>query len=485
MSSEKPYVIVGGGLVGSLLAIYLAKRGLPVVIYERRDDMRKDCRTSAGRSINLAMSYRALNALKQVGLDQEFIDRTLPMHNRQMHAVDGGLSYMPYGQQGQAIRSVSRRLLNERLMSLAEEKYNVKIHFQHRLVDYDLNTNVVTFQDDSVPNGERREVRFEAKVVFGTDGAFSTVRSTLANTIRTRFNTSQEYLDHAYKELCVPAVTNPETGEEEFALCPDNLHIWPRGDFMMIALPNQDKSFTVTLFMPWKIFDSLNTDEKVTEFFQTYFPSAIPLMPTLLEDYRRNPAGALVTVKCEPFHFEDKAVLLGDSAHAVVPFYGQGMNCGFEDVFVFDQIWEQYNGDLSKVLPAFSVSRKPNTDAIAQLSLNNYIEMRSKVASTTFLVRSYVEKWINRMFPGKFIPLYQMVAFSQIPYGEVIKRNEKQAKIIDKAVLGLGFTATVATSAIVLRFAQRVSLSDFGRSLISDVAQRVAGIAQKVADQTK
>lgn len=435
---DAPYVICGAGLVGSLLAVHLAKQGHRVELYERRADMRLDQDSSAGRSINLAMSTRGLTSLEQVGLADEVRALGLPMAGRLMHDADGNVSsYMPYGLDGQAILSVSRRNLNERLLTAAEAESSCQVFFEHTVSSIDAATATVTFRVTSNGTEGDRTRKVRGKVIIGTDGAFSAIRRQLSTTTAARFNFSQEYIGHGYKELTIPP-----TEQGRFAVNNNCLHIWPRGQFMMIALPNQDGSFTCTLFAPWSVFDSISSPEDVIKFFQEQFPDALPIMPTLVDDFFQNPTGALQTIKCSPYHFKDKVVIMGDAAHAIVPFYGQGMNAGFEDCRIFSELVKKHNGDMSKILPEFSLERKPNCDAIAELSKANYIEMRDKVASNFFLLQTAFEKLLHRLFRSSYLPLYTMVAFTNIPYAEVIRRNKSQ-----KACLTHGFR--IATASLV------------------------------------
>jgi kynurenine 3-monooxygenase len=321
--------VVGAGLVGSLLAIYLAKRGEKVQVFERRPDMRK-ANISAGRSINLALSDRGLKALRGVGIEQEIRDISIPMHGRMVHGTDGSTNFQPYGKEGQYILSVSRGELNRKLMSLAESHSEVSFHFDHRCTGVDLDSATCNFIDE----GTGKETTVAADRIFGTDGAFSAVRGRMQ--VNDRFNYSQQYLEHGYKELTIPP-----TADGGFRMDCNSLHIWPRGNYMLIALPNLDGSFTCTLFFPFEgptSFASLQTPQQVETFFNEVFPDAVPHMPTLAEDYFANPTASLVIIRCSPWNYGEKALLLGDAAHAIVPFYGQGMNAGFEDCTVFEEL---------------------------------------------------------------------------------------------------------------------------------------------------
>ena len=415
-------VIVGAGLVGSLQAVYMAKKGFKVQVYERRPDMRKS-KISAGRSINLALSDRGWRALERVGAAERIKKLAIPMAGRMMHSIDGELTFQPYGKEGQAIYSVSRGKLNEELMSAAEEHENVQIFFEHTCVDYDKEQNIIFFE---LPSGEVKEV--VADHVFATDGAFSPIRSVLQKT--ERFDYSQHFLKHGYKELYIPSDENGG-----YKLDKNALHIWPRGNFMMIALANMDGSFTCTLFFPFEgdpSFESLDTKEKIHGFFSEVFPDSIKLMPDLLDYYSKNPVSTLVTIKCSPWHYKGNVMMLGDSSHAIVPFYGQGMNAGFEDCTLFDEIFEKNNRNWEKSFKEFSLARKEDADAIADLAIQNFIEMRDLVGDEMFLLRKKIEKEFSKRHPGKWMPLYSQVTFSHIPYSEALKQGKKQDAIMDR-----------------------------------------------------
>ena len=416
--------IVGAGLVGSLLSLYLAKKGCNVNIYERRPDMRR-ADIGGGRSINLALSDRGWRALEGIGIGNDIRKVGIPMFKRVMHDLKGNLTSQPYGKEGQGIYSVSRGGLNMALMDLAEKQPNVNLHFNQQLANLDLKTNTLEFL-----NPETNETnQVQAEVIFGADGAFSAVRGALQKT--ERFEYSQSYLEYGYKELTIAPGENGTWQLEKNAL-----HIWPRGQYMMIALPNLDGSFTCTLFFPYEgphSFSALKTEAEVSQFFKDIFPDAVPLMPTLLEDYFQNPTGSLITVKCFPWRYEDKVLLIGDAAHAIVPFYGQGMNAGFEDCTIFNELLEAHPNNWEAVFKTFEKARKPNADAIADLAVMNFVEMRDKVADPEFLLQKKIEAKINAMYPQQWIPLYIMVTFSpEIPYATALKNGRKQEKIMKK-----------------------------------------------------
>ena len=414
--------IVGAGLVGSLQAILLAKKGYHVEVFERRPDMR-NVKLIAGRSINLALSDRGWKALKMAGVDDKIKETAIPMYGRMMHAEDGTLTPQAYGKEGQAIYSVSRGGLNQTLMNLADKYDNVNFNFNKACKNVDLENNELTFSD--VETNEK--TIFAPDRIFGTDGAFSAIRARLQKT--SRFNYSQTYLKHGYKELCIPA--NPDGTHQ---IDKNSLHIWPRGEYMMIALPNIDGSFTCTLFFPFEganSFESIKTEQDVLRFFNERFADAVPLMPDLVTEYFENPTSPLVTVKCEPWNYSDKIILMGDASHAIVPFYGQGMNSGFEDCSVFEEMSANFDGNWAKLFEDFANERKPNGDAIADLAIQNFIEMRDKVADESFLLRKKIEKKLFTKYPDKWMPLYSQVTFSHIPYATANAQGKKQEKIMD------------------------------------------------------
>lgn len=444
MNKEKKEItLIGAGLVGSLLSIYLAKNGYQVNVYERRNDMRKNT-NYAGRSINLALSDRGWKALSEIGIADDVKEIAIPMYGRFLHAIDGSTAFQPYGKEGQAIYSVSRAGINCTLMDLAESHQNVKLHFEMRCSGVDLKNNHALFLD-----ANNKEHKIHSDLIFGSDGAFSAARLTQQTNID-RFDYQQFYIDCGYKELTIPAGPNGT-----FLLEKNALHIWPRGKYMMIALPNKDGSFTCTLFFPFegeKSFAALQTKEAVKTFFEAEFKDAVPLMPTLLDDFFNNPTSSLVTVKCFPWTVEDKLALIGDAAHAIVPFFGQGMNCGFEDCSVLTGLIEKHNHDWKKILPEYQQLRKPDSDAIADLAIGNFIEMRDLVADPMFLLRKKIEAKFNEKYPEKWIPAYSMVTFSpQIRYSEALKKGQYQDKIMDE-VMQLPNIATIWDSSEVEQF---------------------------------
>uniref|UniRef100_A0AAY4EJ60 Kynurenine 3-monooxygenase n=1 Tax=Denticeps clupeoides TaxID=299321 RepID=A0AAY4EJ60_9TELE len=396
-TQKKAVAVVGGGLVGSLQACFMAQRGFQVELFESREDIRR-AKTVRGRSINLALSHRGRQALKHVGMEDTIVSRGIPMIARMIHSLSGKRSPIPYGRKGQYILSVDRANLNKELL-----------------------TGTVQPHGFNNPDGSKEELK--ADLIVGCDGAFSAVRKQFLR--QSRFNYSQTYIPHGYLELTMP----PKNGD--FAMEANYLHIWPRNTFMMIALPNLDKTFTCTLFMPFEEFEKITTGEQVIKFFQNYFPDAIPLIgpDALKRDYFRLPAQAMVSVKCSPYHLGEKCVLMGDAAHAVVPFYGQGMNAGFEDCLVFDDMMEQFNEDFSSALPEYTRVRVPDDHAIADLAMYNYIEMRAHVNSRWFLFRKYLDNALHFVMPQTIIPLYTMVTFTRTRYHEAVEHWRWQNKV--------------------------------------------------------
>lgn len=421
---SKNVTIVGAGLVGSLLSIYLSRRGYKPVIYERRPDMRSQ-QVDAGRSINLALSDRGWRGLEGVGIAEDIRRIAIPMYGRFIHNRDGSTAFQKYGKDQQAIYSVSRAEINMKLMDLAEERHGVKIHFNKKCSAVDRKAGTASFE-----GGDGKTETVKPDMLFGADGAFSAVRLNV-QLQSDRFEYSQHYIESGYKELIIPPGQNGEFLFEKNAL-----HIWPRGTFMMIALPNPDGNFTCTLFLPFegeKSFQKLKTEEDVKRFFEEEFSDAVPLMPTLTKDFFHNPTSSLVTVKCYPWTFDERIALIGDAAHAIVPFYGQGMNAGFEDCVVLDTLLEKHGEDWGNVLSEYQRLRKPDGDAIADLAVANFVEMRDKTADARFLLQKKIEARFSEKHPGKWIPLYSMVTYSpQIRYSTAMAEGERQQRIMDR-----------------------------------------------------
>lgn len=416
---KKNVIIVGAGLAGSLCALYMLKRGHQVSIYERRPDMRK-AKLVAGRSINLALSTRGWTALKNVGVDHHVERIAIPMPKRVMHDKEGNLTDQYYGNKDQAIYSVPRGELNVLLMNLAEQN-GAEIFFNHRCVDISTNGAELTFEKKS----SNEQIILRCDLIVGADGAFSAVRDKMMR--QDRFQFSQHFIEHGYKELLIPANSDGSHKIEKNAL-----HIWPRGSFMLIALPNLDGSYTCTLFSPFEgkdSFDDLDTPKKVENFFNRVFKDFTPLIPDLVDQFFNNPTSSMGIFKCYPWHLGNYCALIGDAAHATVPFYGQGMNASFEDCRILDQIIEE-ESNMQKALQKYSKSRKPNGDGLQDLSLHNFIVMRDKTADSKFLLQKKIEQKFSKLYPEKWVPLYSMVSFTNIPYSDAWDIGMSQEKLM-------------------------------------------------------
>ncbi len=422
MQNPLNIAVVGSGLVGSLLAIYLKKAGHTVHVYDRSPDIRKI--QFSGRSINLVMSNRGWKALEDIGLDDEIRKIGIPVEKRAIHTQDK-LAYQNYGKEGEAIFSLSRGLLNRKMIDLAEEA-GVEFFFDHKV--WDVTLPEASLHIGETERGEWEEVKYDK--VFGADGAFSRVRHRMQR--QSMFNYSQEFLRIGYKELNIPA-----NADGSHKLDKHSLHIWPRGEYMLMGLPNLDGSFTCTLFMPHEgenSFADLKDKETLVAFFAEHFPDTKEVIPNLVEDFFKNPTSYLVTMKCFPWTFEDKVALIGDACHAIVPFYGHGMNAGFEDITVLHNLIEKYGDDWTTIFSEYENSRKPNTDAIAELSYRNFMEMSSKTADEKFLLQKKIEKWFSEKHPDKWLPLYSRVTFSLDPYSEALEVGDFQNKIMEEIV---------------------------------------------------
>ena len=408
MSDREHISLIGAGLAGPVMAKYLSDHGYIIDIYERRPDMRV-VKQSAGRSINLALSARGIEALKNIGIFGEIQPSLLPMKGRMIHDMDGKTHLQPYGQkEDEVIYSVSRAFLNKNLMNLVERTGNVKIHFDHSLENIDINNSELIFQNN-------KKISFNR--VMGSDGSSSCIRKCINE--RSSMNFRKNPLGHGYKELSIPATKNGD-----FKIDPEALHIWPRGEFMLIALPNMDRSFTCTLFFPMDgetSFSSISSSDQIHDLFNSYFPDTVDLIPDLVDEYQQNPVGSLATVYCDKWNYKDKLVIFGDAAHAIVPFFGQGMNASFQDCTVMDALIRQFNSDWEMIFSEFSKTHVPNGHAIANMALENYIEMRDSVNDPTYKSRRELEFRLENDFQGQFIPRYSMVSFHTIPYTEVYK----------------------------------------------------------------
>ena len=395
---------------------------MKLTVFESRFDMRTHM-FGGGRSINLALSTRGIRALEEVGLAKHMKEHAVPMNGRMMHNTQGHLTFQPYGEQGQYINSISRSGLNMALIDEAE-KQGVEFQFEHRCVNVDLDKTELTFRFFG------STMHHHADTIIGADGMFSAVRGALQ--LSDRFDYSQHHVEHGYKELRIPPVDGGGFPMEKNAL-----HIWPRESFMLIALPNPDATFTCTLFLPFEgdvSFAQLQTPEKIQAFFEKIFPDATPLMPTLIEDFRDNPTSSLVTIRCYPWA-KKNVLLLGDAAHGIVPFYGQGMNAGFEDCRIFNHLLDQFDDDWELACAEFQRLRKPDADAIAKLALDNFVEMRDLVGTADFLLRKKIEARLHELYPKRWIPLYSMVTFHEhVRYSEAYETGQKQKKIMDQVM---------------------------------------------------
>ncbi|MFB6305894.1 MAG: FAD-dependent oxidoreductase [Flavobacteriales bacterium] len=424
---NKKLVILGAGLAGSLLSILLAKRGYKVEIYEKRPDMRKKD-ISAGRSINLALSDRGIVSLKKAGnkIKEEVMEQAIPMKGRMIHNESGETNLQPYsGREGEYINSISRSGLNVILMNHAE-KMGVNIYFNYKCTGMEWNTGSAIFKNEI--NG--KESHIKADVIFGADGAGSAIREEMRkNSQELGFSYSQEFLSHGYKELHIPPTEN-----NNYRIKKNALHIWPRKSFMLIALPNLDGSFTVTLFQSFNGTQGLSELEKDNEiakrFFNEYFPDAVKHMSDFIKDFNENPSSNLATLKCYPWQVNGKVLLIGDAAHAMVPFYGQGMNCSFEDCIVLDDLIDKYEGNWEKIFKTFQKQRKKDTDAIQDMALENFYEMRDHVAGPIFQKKRELEMKLEKEFPD-YSSKYSLVTFKEdTPYSTAMQKGKAQDEIL-------------------------------------------------------
>ena len=426
MENNKKVIIVGAGLVGSLWAVYLSKAGYSVTIYERRPDIRK-AEISAGKSINLALSNRGWKALDAVGVGDEIRKIAIPMYGRMMHDLAGNLTFQQYGKEDEAIYSVSRGKVNATMMDIAEKHGNATIHYNHDCKRVDLKNGIVYLKNTQT--GE--DIEAYADVIFAADGAFSAVRYNSMQKLD-RFNYSQNFIADGYREILLPP--NPDG---TYRMDKNALHIWPRGRFMVIALANEDGSFTCTLFMPHTggehAFDKLTSKEAVDNFFKSVFPDFYEMMPNIADAWEDHPLSSLAIVRCYPWT-SGKVALMGDAAHATVPFYGQGMNAGFEDISILNEIMQQYGDDWKTIFSEYQKSRKPNADAIAELSYRNFMEMSTKTADEKFLLQKKIEKVFSDKHPDLWIPLYSRVTFSDRPYAEALAIGDAQNAIMEEVL---------------------------------------------------
>ena len=420
------FVLIGSGLAGGLLAAYLGRRGHGVDLYERRADPREG-NIVGGRSINLAISTRGIHALEQLGIANEALQHAIPMRGRMIHDRSGELHFSPYDvDPKKCINSIGRAALNTTVIEAAQRHANVRVHFNHRCTEIDIDSAAAHLE---AANGS---VIAQGDAVIGVDGAFSAVRKSMQRDV-VNFQYDEGYLAHGYKELTIPPGPDGSWRMEKNAL-----HIWPRKSFMMIALPNPDGSFTCTLFWEFegpRSFATTKTDDDVCRFFDEEFPDAVPLMPTLLEDFRNNPTGSLVTIRCAPWFYRDKVCLVGDAAHAVVPFYGQGMNAAFEDCVELDECLQRFSDNRERAFDYYFRRRKENVDALADLAIGNFIEMRDKTASKMFRAKKKLDHALEAAMPGIYLPLYTMVTFTRLPYAKAARRARLQDGIVVGGIL--------------------------------------------------
>lgn len=418
----KEATIIGAGLVGSLWSVYLAKAGYKVTIFERRSDIRL-AEIQAGKSINLALSHRGWTALKYVGIDHHVEELAIPMYGRIMHDMESNLTEQAYGTDGQAIFSVSRGGLNAKMMNIAEQEGGATIHYNHKCTDINVENGIAYLTNTET--GEK--VEHKSDLIFGCDGAYSAVRYNAMQKLD-RFDYSQDFIDDGYRELLLPA-----NDDGSYKMDKNALHIWPRGRFMLIALPNEDGSFTCTLFMPFEgdknSFDKINTREEVETFFETTFPDFYKLLPNVADQWTEHPLSSLAIMRCYPWT-SGKVALMGDAAHATVPFYGQGMNAGLEDCFEMGKLIEKHNHNWEEIFKEYQETRKPNGDAIQELSKHNYLVMSDYVADPEFLLKKRFEKRIMELYPENYLSMYSMVSFSNVPYAEAWSKGQEQDKFM-------------------------------------------------------
>src|SRR5437588_2543544 len=446
------FLLIGSGLAGGLLAAYLGRRGSEVDLYERRSDPRAG-NFVGGRSINLALSTRGIHALQQLGIADEVLRHAIPMRGRMIHERSGALHFAPYDRDpNKYINSIGRAALNTVVIEAAQRYPNVRVHFNHRCTDVDLDTATAQLVDSSVEAGVSPAIpkvtEASADAVIGVDGAFSAVRHSMQRKL-SGFEYDESYLAHGYKELTIPPAPDGSWRMEKEAL-----HIWPRKSFMMIALPNPDGSFTCTLFWQFegpRSFASTKTDDDVRRFFDQEFPDAVPLMPALLEDFRQNPTGSLVTIRCAPWFHKDKVALVGDAAHAVVPFYGQGMNAAFEDCVVLDECLAKFPDNRERAFAKYFSRRKENADALADLAVENFIEMRDKTASRAFRAKKKLDHLLEALLPGVYLPLYAMVTFTRMPYAEAARRARLQDRIVTGSLAIIVLAIAVLLVRLIIR----------------------------------
>jgi kynurenine 3-monooxygenase len=421
LSNNTRISIVGAGMGGSMMATYLARRGCQVDIFERRGDMRREP-IEKGRSINMTLATRGLKALEEVGLLDEVMKMTISLKGRMVHELSNEVTFQPYGKDDhEVIHSITRNALNTILMNAAQSYPNVKFHFHMRCMNVDKERGTLQFRNEDT----NKTVNVESDLIIGADGAFSTIRQQMHRGIRAHYQ--QDFLDWGYKELRIPPGRNGS-----FQMNENALHIWPRGDYMLMAMPNSDRSFTCTCILPFEgenSFTSIKTEGDVLAFFKSQFGDVVPLLPNLGQEFLKNPVVEMITTYTNPWYYKDRIVLIGDACHAVVPFYGLGMNTAFEDCSVLDTCLARCNGEMEKVFVEYQGLRKRNTDVLADLSKQNFVELRDKVQSPLFVARKKVDVALNKLFPRHWVPLYTMMTHTTMPYAEALARHSKRIRV--------------------------------------------------------
>lgn len=415
-------IIIGAGLVGSVLAMFLARKGYKVDVYERQPDLR-EADTQGGRSINLTLCDRGFKALDDIGVGNIIRGISVPAYGRLIHDVKGDVAFQPYGNNDEAIHSIARSDLNKALLNFAEQNFDIAFHFNQKCIGIDLSS--ATVELEHLRSGRTMRQKFDR--VFGTDGAHSSVRFQMQK--KNRFDFCQHYWQQGYKELNAPVSAEGWASEK------NALHIWPRGGYMLIGFPNIDGSFTCSLHIPFEgplSFEAIKTQADLLRLFESSFPDVIDRMPNIVEDFFKNPPNSMITIKCSPWTFQNRVSLIGDAAHAIYPSYGQGANAGFEDCATLDHCLDEHGEDWKRVLTEYEKQRKPNTDAIADLCVEHFIELRDLVGDSRFLLKKEIERRINLRYPEKYKDLYSMITFTCMPYTEALRIDKQQRAILDR-----------------------------------------------------